>query len=133
MAKGRTISFRPNTDETHILEEYMTAHNIKKASAAIRAMAFQKPKTKIDTSSIVDKPVKQGVELKYYETLSLIPPNLPNVKREINKFLRGQHSELVEALFAINEDSLNRAFTCATPKGILTLIPCARDPFNNNP
>lgn len=123
MTKNKIIGFRPTDKEQQRIKEYMAANHIDKASIAIRAMAFQEPKTKIDASSIVDKPVNQGVELKYYTTFSLLPPNLPNVKAEINKFLRGQKSDLVRTLLEITPESLNRAFTCATPKGIITLIP----------
>ncbi|MBA7492038.1 hypothetical protein ES702_02587 [subsurface metagenome] len=122
MTKTKPISIRLNDDEQERLKEYMAANYIKKTSVAIRAMAFLKPKTKIDTSSIVETtPEKQGI--KYYAKLSLIPPNLPNVKAEIDKYLRGQKSDLVKTLFKITPESLNRAFTCATPKGIITLIP----------
>lgn len=122
MIKNKIIGFRPTDLEKQRLKEYMAAHGIKKLSAALRAMAFLIPKSV--PSSMVNKPVKaQGIEQKYYAKLSLIPPNLPHVKREIQKFLRGQKSDLVKTLLEITPDSLNRAFTCATPKGIITLIP----------
>lgn len=122
MAKAKPISFRPSDEERQKIEEYMAENYLKKPSAAIRAMAFQEPRIK--SSSMVDKPVKaQEIEHRYFDKLVLIPPNSPNVKREIKKFLRGQDSDLVKTLFEITPDSLNRAFTCATPKGIITLIP----------
>ena len=123
MVRHKTLSFRPTDIEKQKLEKYMAAHAIDKETDAIRAMAFQQ--SRIVPSSLVDKPEtrKGTTEKRFYTKLSLIPPNLPNVKREISKFLRGHKSDLVKTLLEITPDTLNRAFTCATPKGIITLIP----------
>jgi len=122
MVKNKIVGFRPTDIEQQKLKEYMAAHGIEKSSIAIRAMAFLMPKS---LPSSMEKPVKiqEGKTKTLIHEVLYLPPTSPDLKREIKRFLRGQHSELVKALLAIDQDSLNRAFTCATPKGILTLIP----------
>lgn len=123
MPRNKLIAFRPTNEEKAILREYMAGHGIKKENAAIRAMAFLKPKTV--SSSMVDKPVETTTKTKEFrQDMLLLPSRSPELTREIKRFLRGQHSELVKTLLEITPDALNRAFTVATPKGILTLIPC---------
>lgn len=122
MPRNKIVAFRPTNEEKTILREYMAAHRIKKENAAIRAMAFLKPKT---VSSSRVKPVETRTKPKEVrQDILLLPPRSPELTREIKRFLRGQDSEVVKRLLEITPDSLNRAFTVATPKGILTLIPC---------
>jgi len=127
LVKNKIVGFRPTDIEQQKLKEYMAAHDMKKSSVALRAMAFLMPKSVIPSvTSSMEKPtkIKEGKTKTLIEEVLHLPPKSPDLKREIKRFLSGQHSELVKTLLSLDEDSVNRAFTCATPKGILTLIPC---------
>jgi len=129
MSKG-TIAFRQTDATKEILLNYMKANNIDPRARgantkAVLGVILQYPELlKKQTVSIPSFHTSQKSATPKHQALLPIPEATPAMNREIKRFLNGGHSDIVEALFNVTEESFNRAFSIANGKrGIITVIP----------
>lgn len=123
MPREKPIAFRPSPELKAKIRDYKETNGIKSSAKAVMKMLSE---CKIDKPIL---PTLQPSRKKSFSFLATREINeSPLIKKEVDRMMRGQHSDLIETLCNVTETSLNRSFTVAGKNGLIIVIPTSHNP-----
>lgn len=121
---GKTIGFRCSSEEIVLLDAYGESRNIKKRGNIAKHIVMKVLSGGLSPSAQapIATPAKVGVLEQPQTTLHVETPN-PMLAKQVDRFMMGGKSPIIEGLLSIDESSFNHSILVGNKGGIAFLIP----------
>lgn len=127
MVRQTPVSFRASTEDIAHIKRYMVDNDIKKRGIAVRRIvqAFFKGGLTAIPQRKPPTPKEVGSEGKAPSHVVLLRSGIPNptITREVQRFMRGGESPIIEGILSIDEQSIRHSSLAGSDRGMLLHIP----------
>lgn len=122
--KTKPIAFRCTDSEIQQLRDYSKLHDLKKLGNAVHKIVFEFLRGGVTVKPQPDLPHADLVEVQRpsHVVLCVEKPNA-FLTKEVQRFMRGRDSPIIEGLFAIDQSSFRNAVVAGGKAGLAILYP----------